>query len=129
MTYRNLTRHEIAVLEEQGCIAENWSQIEVKPGFVADNIRNVMFAGDIRIGTFNETIETEPGIIKHTGIYDSCIQSCSFDDDVYISNVDNLVNYNIKTGFNQAHSKGFIELWGLQTRMYNILKKKAKKNK
>ncbi len=41
----------------------------------------------------------------------------------------NLVNYNIKTGFNQAYSKGFIELWGLQTRMYNILKKKAKKQK
>ncbi len=41
----------------------------------------------------------------------------------------NLVNYNIKTGFNQAYSKGFIELWGLQTRMYNILKKKAKKGK
>jgi len=41
----------------------------------------------------------------------------------------NLVNYNIKTGFNQAYSKGFIELWGLQTRMYNILKQKAKKQK
>jgi argininosuccinate synthase len=40
----------------------------------------------------------------------------------------NLVNYNIKTGFNQAYSKGFIELWGLQSRMYNILKKKAKKS-
>jgi hypothetical protein len=96
MTYRNLTRHEIAVLEEQGCIAENWSQIEVKPGFAAENIRNVMFAGDIKIGAFNETVEIEPGILKHTGIYNSCIQSCSFDDDVYVSNVDNLVNYNIK---------------------------------
>jgi argininosuccinate synthase len=41
----------------------------------------------------------------------------------------NLVNYNIKTGFNQAYSKGFIELWGLQTRMYNVLKRKAKKQK
>ncbi len=96
MTYRNLTRHEIAVLEEQGCIAENWSQIEVKPGFAGENIRNVMFAGDIKIGAFNETVEIEPGILKHTGIYNSCIQSCSFDDDVYVSNVDNLVNYNIK---------------------------------
>ncbi|TRO49760.1 argininosuccinate synthase [Candidatus Bathyarchaeota archaeon] len=38
----------------------------------------------------------------------------------------NLVNYNIKTGFNQAYSKGFIELWGLQTRMSNMLKRKAK---
>ena len=36
----------------------------------------------------------------------------------------NLVNYNIKTSFNQTYSKGFIELWGLQTRMYNVLKRK-----
>jgi argininosuccinate synthase len=41
----------------------------------------------------------------------------------------NLVNYNIKTGFNQAYSKGFIELWGLQTRMYNVLKRKAEEQK
>jgi argininosuccinate synthase len=38
----------------------------------------------------------------------------------------NLVNYNLKTGFNQSYSKGFIELWGLQTRMHNILKRKTK---
>jgi argininosuccinate synthase len=44
----------------------------------------------------------------------------------------NLANYNIKTSFNQSYSKGFIELWGLQTRMYNALKQtkkpKASKN-
>jgi argininosuccinate synthase len=39
----------------------------------------------------------------------------------------NLANYNIKTTFNQSYSKGFIELWGLQTRMYNALKKSGKK--
>jgi len=41
----------------------------------------------------------------------------------------NLVNYNIKTGFNQAYSEGFIQLWGLQTRMHNILKQKAEEKK
>jgi argininosuccinate synthase len=41
----------------------------------------------------------------------------------------NLVNYNIKTGFNQSYSKGFIELWGLQTRMHNVLKRKTKAKK
>ncbi len=43
----------------------------------------------------------------------------------------NLANYNIKTSFNQSYSKGFIELWGLQTRMYNALKatKKPKASK
>jgi argininosuccinate synthase len=39
----------------------------------------------------------------------------------------NLANYNIKTSFNQMHSEGFIQLWGLQTRMYNALKKSAAK--
>ncbi len=43
----------------------------------------------------------------------------------------NLANYNIKTSFNQLYSKGFIELWGLQTKMYNALKatKKQKPQK
>jgi argininosuccinate synthase len=40
----------------------------------------------------------------------------------------NLVTYNIKTGFNQSYSKGFIELWGLQTKMANILKQKISKD-
>jgi argininosuccinate synthase len=40
-----------------------------------------------------------------------------------------LGSYNIKTGFNQTYSKGFIELWGLQTRMHNVLKRKAKEQK
>jgi argininosuccinate synthase len=39
----------------------------------------------------------------------------------------NLANYNIKTSFNQSYSEGFIQLWGLQTRMYNALKHSAKK--
>jgi argininosuccinate synthase len=38
----------------------------------------------------------------------------------------NLANYNIKASFNQCNSKGFIELWGLQTRMHNALKRSAK---
>ena len=41
----------------------------------------------------------------------------------------NLANYNIKTSFNQSFSHGFIELWGMQTRMYNSLKKVEKKPK
>jgi argininosuccinate synthase len=41
----------------------------------------------------------------------------------------NLANYNIKTSFNQSHSEGFIELWGLQTRMQNALKRSTAKKK
>jgi argininosuccinate synthase len=41
----------------------------------------------------------------------------------------NLANYNIKTTFNQSYSKGFIELWGLQTRMHNALKHSSNRRK
>ena len=37
----------------------------------------------------------------------------------------NLADYNVNTGFDPLDSKGFIELWGLQTRMYNLLKGKV----
>jgi len=33
-----------------------------------------------------------------------------------------LIDYNIKTSFNQAYAEGFIELWGLPTVVYNALK-------
>ena len=39
----------------------------------------------------------------------------------------NLANYNIKTSFDQSLSHGFIELWGMQSRMYNVLKNQSKK--
>jgi len=41
-----------------------------------------------------------------------------------------LATYDIKSTFNQSSSAGFIELWGLQTRVANALKRKsaAKKN-
>jgi argininosuccinate synthase len=39
----------------------------------------------------------------------------------------NLATYDIKTTFNQAFSKGFIELWGLQTKTFNALKNKLNK--
>ena len=38
-----------------------------------------------------------------------------------------LATYNIGTSFDQAWSQGFIEIWGLQTKMANLLKSKTKK--
>jgi len=40
----------------------------------------------------------------------------------------NLVSYGAETTFDQSCSSGFIELWGLQTKLSNVLKKKEKKN-
>jgi len=40
----------------------------------------------------------------------------------------NLATYDLQTSFNQSWSEGFIELWGLPTRVSHILKTKMKKN-
>jgi len=48
MKYRNLTKNEIAVLEKQGCIADDWSNITVKSGFEPDTIRNVSLQATLK---------------------------------------------------------------------------------
>ncbi|UCE57851.1 MAG: argininosuccinate synthase [Candidatus Bathyarchaeota archaeon] len=40
----------------------------------------------------------------------------------------NLATYDLQTSFNQSWSEGFIELWGLPTRVSHILKTKMRKN-
>jgi argininosuccinate synthase len=41
----------------------------------------------------------------------------------------NLATYEVETSFNQNYAEGFIELWGLPTKVANILKEKVKKEK
>lgn len=41
----------------------------------------------------------------------------------------NLATYKIKTTFKQSYSEGFIELWGLPTKTFNVLKSKIQKEK
>ena len=50
MTYRELTEQEIAVLERNGCLCEDWSLISVAMAFEAEKVRNVRFEGEVQIG-------------------------------------------------------------------------------
>lgn len=64
MSYRNLTINEITELQEHGCRSASWQQIWVDDSFTADNIYNVRFEGEIRLGQ-NIRIENV-GIIRTT---------------------------------------------------------------
>ena len=64
MTYRLLTREEISLLLSQGCIADNWSDISVKEGFSAKNLRNTRFEGKITLGILSGIIEGADGSCK-----------------------------------------------------------------
>ena len=97
MDYRILNNLEIEVLEKQGCSAENWDTVLVKDGFTHDRVRNVSFGGKIRIGVFDKSLDVGNGIVKLCGLYNCCIRDCQIGDNVYISDVKNLVHYDIES--------------------------------
>jgi len=95
--YRKIEPAEISILTSNGCFCENWSRVNVKEGFVADNIRNVTFSGDIYLGSFRKKIAFKGGIERYSGIYNAYIHNCIIEDDVYINQIKNYIaNYRIK---------------------------------
>jgi hypothetical protein len=93
MSYRLLTSEEISLLLSQGCTSGNWSDISVKQGFSAKNLRNTRFEGKIKLGILSGIIEEPDGSPKSCGIYNSNIRDCEISDNAYISDVKNLTNY------------------------------------
>ncbi len=112
-----MTRHE--VLFKQGIDAE-WVFLAYA-GLWVDPLKEDL---DAFINKSQERVTGEVKLKLYKGGFRIVGRSSPFS--LYSKN---LANYNIKTSFNQADSKGFIELWGLQTRMYNVLKRSAKPEK
>jgi len=96
MNYKKLTDKEISLLKKNGCYAEDWSGVMVKPDFIPEQIRNVHFGGQVKLGIFNKMLEVEHGIFKKAGLYNSYIQDCTIEDQVYISNVRNMIHYHVQ---------------------------------
>ncbi len=96
MGNRKLTQSEIAVLEKNGCQAENWNWIEVGDNFDPGRVRNVSFGGEVEIGNNTATLKVKAGCVKKCGLYDSYICNSIIGDNVYIAHVRNLVNYKIE---------------------------------
>jgi hypothetical protein len=95
MKYRSLTDAEIKQLKQNGCQAQSWNDLNVTEGFDPSRIINVEFAGKVKINTLKKDIEVYDGLIKPAGLYNSHIQNCIIHEDVYISEVKFLANYEI----------------------------------
>lgn len=96
MALRNLSSNEIAILEKQGCTAQNWGDIFVKEPFVASAVRNVDFFGHIEIGDLSGVHKLPGNIEKQCGIANSQIADCTIGDQCLIANVANLAHYDIR---------------------------------
>jgi len=95
MNYRALNKSEIGQLEQNGCQAQSWDKVNVSEGFDPRRVKNVEFAGTIKIGAFKKDAELYDGITKPAGLYNCNIQDCIIHEDVYISDVKFLANYEI----------------------------------
>ena len=96
MIYRKLTTDEIVCFESSGCTAADWNLITVHPDFTPENIRNVSFSGNIKIGKTDGTFTFSGGFIKKAAICNVSIHNCEIGDHVLIENVQNYIaNYKI----------------------------------
>ena len=102
---RNLTDHEIALLEEQGCYAEDWQQVWVDDAaFLPDRVRDVRFFGHICIGDLSGQVEVEEGFAQPCGIHRSTLRDVSIGDHCRIENVgEYMANYDIGDDCHISH--------------------------
>ena len=78
-------------------MAPDWFSVQVKNGFDTSGIRNVQFNGHVKLGVFKKMVEIGEEISKRSGLYNSYIQDCTIDDNVYISCVHTLAGYDIES--------------------------------
>jgi hypothetical protein len=95
MLYRNLDLGEIAALEARGCTAERWHEVRAKDPFYADRISSVHFSGAVNLGAFSDTLKFPGNVERPSGLRNCSIHQCTIGDNVYISDVGNLANYEI----------------------------------
>ncbi len=93
---RKLTQHEINSLLDNGCEAQDWTQILVSEQFTTQHVKNVHFSGRVLLGKFDRIFELAGGVCQHAGLCNVRLHNCEIGDNVCIDNVANYIaNYRI----------------------------------
>lgn len=98
--YRRLSEQEINELMARGCVAVDWTRVEVPEGpFDTSRLSNVEFSGDVRIGRLDGTFQRPGGLTRNSLISDVTLHNVTVGDDVFIRHVANYIaNYDIADG-------------------------------
>ena len=92
---RHLTHNEIALLSQNGNVADSWDDILVTDDFCPKLVKNSRFEGSVSIGALTDKTITADDIDHRVGIYNSVVKDCHLGDNVSISNVRQLAGYHI----------------------------------
>ena len=94
--YRKLTGEEISRLKSQSCLADNWENVSVTPGFTTEYVHHVRFSGEVRLGVFQSDFTFPGGIHKHSGLRHVTLHNVTVGDNCSIEHIQNYIaNYEI----------------------------------
>lgn len=98
---RSLRKEEIVTLTNQGCTAEDWSNIQVADLFSPQYINNVEFYGNVTLGYFQKDVEVAPGFTKHSSIRYATLRNVVIGNDCLIEHV-GIINTTTDATFGQG---------------------------
>jgi hypothetical protein len=90
---RGLAAGEVAQLEAQGNMAEDWSRVRVAEGFDPRRVVGSRFFGDVVLGRFAGRVPVCAGLQLPAGVYDSTVANAVIGHDAVVSSVKLLANY------------------------------------
>lgn len=90
--YRPLTDEEILSLEDNGCTAEDWTNVCVVDDFRTSHIRDVSFYGEVNLGVFEKNIEVTQGFFKHSALRNATLRNVTVGDNCLIENIGGRIN-------------------------------------
>ena len=95
---RPLFKPEIALLEEQGNTARDWSAVRVADGFNPRRVRNCELSGEVVFGRFNQYVPLANGVEVVAGVSNSALSDCVIGHNALVKDVRLLANYVVGEG-------------------------------
>lgn len=93
---RNLRPDEIVILQANGCLADNWEDVQVASPFYPEYVNRTRFSGVVVLGRFEKEFTLSGGVKRHSGVSNATLHNCILGDNVLIENVHNYIaNYRI----------------------------------
>ena len=93
---RELTVNEIALLEERGCWAEDWSDVLVDDGFEPSQVSDVRLYGHVELGRLSGEVEVEEGFRRRCCLRDATLRNVVIGDGCLIEHIRGyLSNYQV----------------------------------
>jgi hypothetical protein len=96
MNHRKLTEAEVLHLQNQSCLADDWSKVTVAADFVTTHVHHTRFSGEVSLGVFDTEFMLPGGIRKHSGLRHVTLHNVSVGNNCCIENIQNYIaNYDI----------------------------------